>query len=314
MHLMIPFAAALGHSLKDHSLSALAQLQKLLPQLTLISQHGGSEDTLDTPFEKALAHALNWHGDDGCLPWAANAAQQDGISVAAQGAWGQITPVNWQVAADHIRLSSPEQLELSAADSRLFFQALQPLFEERGWHIVWGAPLRWYARHESLEHLPSASLERAIGRNIGPWLEPQKQLKVLQQLQNEVQMLLHQHPLNTERINQGHLPVNSFWLHGCGPAQAPAEANHLHIASMLRAPCLAQEWDTWMHNWQILDNTVIAALVQQAAQSQPCQLTLAGERLAYTFVVKPMRWWQRFDALRWLTRPTQRLQALLAEL
>ena len=42
-------------------------------------------------------------------------------------------------------------------------------------------------------------------------------------LAGEVQMLLYSHPLNDAREAQGALPVNSFWLSGCGMRQRDGE-------------------------------------------------------------------------------------------
>ena len=89
-----------------------------------------------------------------------------------------------------------------------------------GYTLAWGAALRWYVAHESLQGLATASLDRVIGRNIDAWLPRQPEAKRLRRLQNEVQMLLHRHPVNEAREAAGALPVNSFWLSGCGAWQA----------------------------------------------------------------------------------------------
>ena len=45
------------------------------------------------------------------------------------------------------------------------------LFESAGFALVWGAPTRWYAAHESFADLPCASLDRVIGNTVDDWLQ-----------------------------------------------------------------------------------------------------------------------------------------------
>ena len=47
---------------------------------------------------------------------------------------------------------------------------MHPLFDSEGYVLTWGAPLRWYIAHESLSELPTASIDRVIGRNVDRWL------------------------------------------------------------------------------------------------------------------------------------------------
>jgi hypothetical protein len=48
-----------------------------------------------------------------------------------------------------VSLLDPEELALDEAASRALLDAVQDLFTSEGWHPAWGAPLRWYAAHES---------------------------------------------------------------------------------------------------------------------------------------------------------------------
>ena len=169
MHLLIPFASAQSdaalHVLRDLSLPNLSQL---LARLTLVQRDDGDIATFSPPHERALAAAAGWHGTDGSLPFAAQAAAADGIEVDAL-AWGLVTPTHWHVGRDHVTLADPAALNLSVAESRAAFEAVRGLFESEGFRVEWGAPTRWYAAHESLAGLRCASLDRAIGRDVERW-------------------------------------------------------------------------------------------------------------------------------------------------
>jgi hypothetical protein len=297
MHLIVPFASALSEGAKRtlHELK-LPRLAKLLALLSPAEKLGIDEYTLTPPHERAIAQHLGWQGDDGCLPFAAQLAKKDGVDVGDRP-WGLMTPVHWHVGTDHISLADPRVLHLRAHESAAFFEAIRPLFESEGWTLAWGASDRWYASHESLHNLPCASLDRAIGRNIDLWMPNHPQARLLRRLQNEVQMLLYQQPLNDQRVGLGALPVNSFWLSGCGRPQPERDVDSLTIDARLGPPLLAENPVAWTAAWHALDEGPIAQWLERAQQGQAVQLTLCGERFA-----------QRFEAAErgWLARVARR--------
>jgi len=280
MHLLIPFASTLSegcvHTVRDLQLPHLSQL---LARLSPALRDSGDEASLSLPHERALATAIGWHGADGCLPWAARLAASDGIDTG-DAAWGLLTPVHWHLAADHVALVDPAVLALDEDGSRTLLQAVRGLFESEGWHIEWGAPLRWYAAHEALRDLPTASIDRVIGRNVDVWMPPDARVALIRRLQSEVQMLLYHAPDNDERVAQGLLPVNSFWLSACGALQRERAVPELQVDDRLRAPALVEDWAAWAEAWRSLDAGPLAALLQRIARGEPAALTLCGERHA----------------------------------
>lgn len=287
MHLLIPFASALserGTQTLRHL--SLPNLTRLLARLTPTDKLGSDEYSLSPPHEAAHAKALGWTGKDGALPWGARSAAQDSVAIGTL-AWGQLTPVHWHVGADHVSLPDPQALHLSAQESHTLFEAVKPLFESEGWVMAWGAPARWYAAHDSLDGLPSASIDRVIGRNIDLWLPATPQARLIRRLQNEVQMLLYQQPLNDARVGQGALPVNSFWLSGCGRAQPDRAPEGLVIAGSLRGPAVCSNWAAWAEAWRALDAGEVQQALKQAQQGSAVTLTLCGERFAQRFESQP---------------------------
>jgi hypothetical protein len=307
MHLLIPFASALSESatqvLRDLALPNLAQL---LARLTLAERDDADAFTLSPPHERAWAHAQGWRGADGCLPFAAHAAAADGIEVGNL-AWGLVTPAHWHVGRDHVTLADPAALNLSADESRAAFGAVRELFESEGFRVEWGATLRWYVAHDRLAELPTASLDRVIGRNVELWMRG-TQDKLIRRLQSELQLLLYPHPLNDEREQRGELTLNSFWLSGCGRGQpAPAE---VRVNATLRGPLLAEDWAAWAQAWQALDADDAALCLAAARADEPVTLTLCGDRGAHRFETAPQGLWQRV-ANRWKTSEPHTLLEVL---
>ena len=282
MHLMIPFAAPLSEAGRDAARGlTLPSLGALLALLLPQGRDDGDEWSLAPPHERALARELGWVGGDGALPWAARAAAADGVAVAGL-AWGQLTPSHWHLGTDQVSLLDPAGLMLDDAASRAFFAAVHDLFTTDGYTLVYGAPSRWYAAHDSLATLPCASLDRVIGRNVDHWLGKDPAARRIRRLQSEVQMRLYTHPLNDERIAQGLQPVNSFWLSGCGVAQGAA-AHDMQVDERLRAPALADDWAAWLKAWGTLDAGPLGELLSAVKSGQPVRLTLCGERASATF-------------------------------
>ena len=309
MHLLIPFASALSDAasqvLRDLPLPNLSQL---LVRLPLAQRDDGDAASFSPPHERARAAAAGWHGADGCLPFAAQAASRDGIDVGDL-AWGLVTPAHWVVGRDHVTLADPAALQLGDAESRAAFGAVRELFESEGFRFEWGAASRWYAAHESLADLSCASLDRVIGRNVEAWLgsgaTPNSQARLMRRLQSEVQLLLYPHPLNDDREQRGELTLNSFWLSGCGRFQ-PDDGGAVQVVESLRKALLADDWAAWADAWCALDAGDIAQCLSAARAGHDVALTLCGERGAHRFESAPQNLWQRLGS-RWKTSEPHRL-------
>ncbi|MDE2275550.1 MAG: hypothetical protein KGK09_04575, partial [Burkholderiales bacterium] len=147
MHLLIPFAAPApdaGRGAAPAALPPLPVLQALLARLAEAARDAADELALSPPHERALSQAFGWRGDAGRLPFAAQAAQADGIATGA-AAWGLLTPAHWHLGTDQVSLVDPAALALDEAGSRALFGAVHALFADEGWALHYGAPLRWYA-------------------------------------------------------------------------------------------------------------------------------------------------------------------------
>jgi hypothetical protein len=284
MHLLIPFAAPPSEAGRQ-ALAALRLpgLEALLSELAPAERDEGDEQSLSPPHERALAKEIGLAAPDGSFPWGAREAVLAGLDPDDR-AWGVLTPVHWRVEADGVRLAAPEDLALDEPSSRTLFQAMQPVLEAEGATVAWRSPLAWLIAHPALDGLATASLDRAVGRPVEPWLP---EIGFVRRVQLEVQMLLHAHPVNAEREARGLLPVNSVWLSGCGRHQAVQRAPDVEVDDRLRVPALAGDWEAWMAAWRTLDAGRLHAL-----QGRQACLTLCGERHAQRFEPRD-GWWQR---------------------
>ena len=252
---------------------------------------------LNTPLEQLWANAASLRAADGLLPWAAWVARQDGLMTpppAHPGSGlGLLTPVHWQVGADRVTLIGPEALDLDEQDRADLHEVLAASLQAAGWALHRGRR-HWFVSADELAALPTASLGRVISRAIDPWLPNQPEARRLRRLQLEVQMALHDHPMNERRETRRQLPVNSFWLSGTGAMPEPdrIEPNDLVIAAPgLPGPDLAEQLQT---------------LLNAAAQQRPARLTLCGASRTLTLTPPaPPSWLRRqLEPLqRWRARP-----------
>jgi hypothetical protein len=282
MHWIVAFARTAFEPVATPGLDAM------VARSATEARDDGEIDSPHPPHERALARALGWPvADDAILPWAARAARADGIEVGTH-AWALVTPVHWRVGSDAVHLADPRELGLTDADSRALFDAVRPLFETEGITLTWGAATRWYASHASFEGLATASLDRVIGRSVDAWLPAQREARLVRRLQNEVQMLLHTHPLNAAREATGG---------GAGVA--------VRIDDRLARPALANDEAGWRAAWAALDAELAAAPTFD-------RLTLCGERGSITLVPRRPTWWQRLASS--FTSPRGAAAALLQTL
>jgi hypothetical protein len=300
MHLVIPFASTTSQAGQwAIQQLQLPNLQTLLLRLKATERNEGDEYQLSPPHERELARLAGWGAGDGKLPWAAQRAQLDGIDTGDL-VWGMLSPAHWHVGPDHITMLDPDLLELSAGDSRALMDAVAPLFRDEGWLLAWGAPTRWYVAHESLQDLPTASLDRVIGRNPDLWMPDHPNARALRRLQSEVQMLLHDHPVNQRRAVASKLSVNTVWLSGCGMRQ-PARGHAAAVIDDLRAPLLREEWEDWIEAWRVIDGAVLSQAVKRVKNGEPVTLHLCGERHAQCFEIP------RLGLLHRVAHPRSRL-------
>lgn len=299
LHWLVPFAASEAAQART-ALDGLAlpHLDRLLARLSPLPPLDDGEQALSMPHEHVLADALGLPGLDGLRPWAAWQVRQAGGDPGSHG-WAWITPCHWRLGIDHGVMQHPHDLRLDAAESRALLQAMQPYFEQDGLTLQYDGPTRWLARGALFKQLPTASLDRVIGRVLGPWMPRGDASRPLRRLQQEMQMLLYTHPVNEERTRGGLLPVNSFWASGTGvldatPVRQPAG---LHVTHTLRDAALLQDWHAWAAGWQQLDATEGARLVQAVGQGRDVAVTLCGERRARTWRSAGSRWRRRVGAL-----------------
>lgn len=136
----------------------------------------------------------------------------------ADGAtWLSADPAWVQPDINGVRLLACGQLQLSMDEAEALAAPLKPVFGDAGMLLEVSTPDRWHLRLPTGSPLPEfAAPEQALGEDLSQHLPQGPEGRRWRVLLNEVQILLHQHPLNTQRRAHGLSPVNSVWLWGGG--------------------------------------------------------------------------------------------------
>ena len=131
--------------------------------------------------------------------------------------WLRADPA-WVVAdAVTLRLLACGDMQLSTDDCMALARPLKRLFGDAGFLLEPVTPARWYLRCPPGAKLPAfSSPQAALGDDIARHLPEGDAGRRWRHLLNEAQVILHNHPLNAERVRRGLAPVNSLWIWGAG--------------------------------------------------------------------------------------------------
>ena len=286
-------------------------------------------EDLALPLELALAESLGWTAPHGAWPWAAWTVHTQAVhnidiapalstsptapeplrDDALQGQdWAFIHLCHWHVGQGQFTLFDPGPI--SEAESQALLTSMRPYFEEDGISLHAFTPGRWLAQSALFEGLASASSARVMGLPIEPWLlgahlpELPPAIRTLRRLQNEMQMLLYQHPVNDTRPTA----INSIWIEGCGRLGGPTPVPSTAPGSVIQLDDLRQSWllrdaTSWASTWERLDAEVLPALLSPVG----ARIAWCGQRQARWWIHQPPTLWLR---LQRRVRPVQPTQVL----
>jgi hypothetical protein len=125
-----------------------------------------------------------------------------------------------------------EALGPTQADVDALLPTLRPILGDHGYALDAPDPARWYLRMPAGAQVPRfADPDEALGADVFEFLpgtdrdaaSPGRRWRVLL---NDLQVALHTHPRNAQRIAAGMPPINSLWFWGAG--RAPDRVTSAH--------------------------------------------------------------------------------------
>lgn len=261
-------------------------------------------------------------------PAAPFAALGDGLQ--PDGYWLCADPVSLVLHRDSFALAACTSA-LRLAQAQQLVAALNRHFAADGMRFHAADAGRWYLSLAQRPELRTHPLAQVLGRDIQPYLPQGSDGLKWHGLLNELQMLLHAHPVNAELEQEGAMPVNSVWLWGGGELAAGAPQPGLsvwaddalarglalaHQSRLAALPSSAQDWLRQAHAagehlviqpplsaaapqqaWERLESDWFAPLLDMLRKGQVARLTLhlAGESVNSFSVTRADLWkfWHR---------------------
>ncbi|SDY72088.1 hypothetical protein [Nitrosomonas sp. Nm33] len=130
--------------------------------------------------------------------------------------WLRADPVHLRIQNNHMLLADSQVFSISLKESIQFADTLNQYFSKSGIVFLPLHPDRWYVRIAKIPCLQTRLLSEMIGKNINNLLPIGEDSSAWHSIFNEIQMLLHTHPLNQEREERGEFAINSIWFWGGG--------------------------------------------------------------------------------------------------
>ena len=182
------------------------------------------------------------------------------VGIANTGWWLRADPVSLRPAGDRLLMLGNHALSMQADESAALGSELHDLFAARGFEFSTPHPKRWYLRLTQNPLVTMAALDDVVGHDIMhhlPQTQDAREAARWRNLLNEVQMQLHNSPINQARAARGEMPINSVWFWGGGPvptvapfrftevwSQEPISLGlaHLSNAASAAVPASGAEW------------------------------------------------------------------------
>jgi hypothetical protein len=132
--------------------------------------------------------------------------------------WIRADPVHLRIEHDQIVLADSRVFQISPQEASEFTSLLNQHFAAMGQEIEFLPlrPDRWYLRVRKTPPAITHLLSEVANKGINELLPSGMNATLWRSLFNEVQMVLHEHPLNQSREVRGQPAINGTWFWGGG--------------------------------------------------------------------------------------------------
>ena len=281
------------------------------------------------PLDVQFARLMGYPADTGALPLAAlrRLGEPNLPAPAADTDWLCADPVNLSFAREHLLLGEFPADELRPEEVAALVAELNDTFGELG-SFEAAAPNRWYLRLKAPTRTRFFPLHDVVGRPIRDFLPEGDDARLWQRTMNELQVVLHNHPVNQAREAAGRRPANSLWFWGAGtprtagqpiastiqatdplmrgfalaagtPAGAPdcakaLDGNSLVVLDDLLLPSRHLDIDSWRNRLAKLEQAWFAPLAAalRGKRLRALTLTAPGDRGTLTLEVRATDAWK----------------------
>lgn len=250
-----------------------------LPAMQKMLGRGQSEILEPVPLENLLcvSFGLSCQPD---APVAPISAAFDGL---AAGCWLRADPVSLNLQRDQLLLAG---VQVGSGEAAELCASLNVHFAGQGMEFYAPHPQRWYVRLNALPRMRTTPLSQVIGGDVRKVLPTGEESARWHQVFNEIQMLLHAHPLNEAREARGESIINSVWFWGCGcgmsvlPQINYDSVNSDDVLAEMFAAAAGVPFSAWPKKWSCEEDQDKQLLVWTGLRSALQRGDLSGWRMA----------------------------------
>jgi hypothetical protein len=229
-------SAPLGFAASSEKMPVLASLQSRSSKV--VSRGQALEDAVLAAFDCDSRASIATLTQD---------VEEDPADIGAAETWLRADPVHFAVSRDNVQLFDSHVVLPTAAEMEAIAATLNKHFVQDGISVHFPDRARGYVR---VPTLPTYEAPRATplwampGANVFDNLPQQQHADAKinwRAITNEVQMLLHDHPVNIEREQRAKPAINGLWFWGAGDANVkPAKKFDCVVARLILARGLTQ--------------------------------------------------------------------------
>lgn len=232
------------------------------------------------------------------FPMAAIFALGEGWDVQSN-VWFYADPVHFVLQRDTFSLHDEAPLYLSTEDAESLLNILNQHFSEDGLHFLQGQSGRWLLKISKNADIfwpvETHPLQSVIGQDVQAAMPKGAASLQWRKILNEIQMLLHEHPINQAREKTGKYAVSSIWI-SCGGVLPPASVCHVREDIFLAddpfyaaVACLAQKKHLPLQQLENVINQQSFAAVRVRLESKDLQQPLISQSSWWEFFIEALK-------------------------
>jgi len=204
-----------------------------MPSLEKILSKSFSTQNQSQEMEAWLCKVFNVEKQQNNWPIAPIMLHTDDPSLAktSKDYWIRADPVHLRIEQNHIMLADSQIFQISKEEAGQITRDLNINLGNQDFSFLPLRPDRWYIQKSRALEVQTYTLSQVTCMNINNFLPTGNESITWHRIFNEIQMLLHEHPINQARESRGELAINSVWFWGGGNMPQSIHSPYSHVWS-----------------------------------------------------------------------------------
>lgn len=183
----------------------------------------GAGDVALEPWQIELLRILDL--DEGAQRYPDAAVRRASEAVERpSGCWLRATPLHLAAGLDHLTaVNLSGAFAVDQTERERLAASLAPHLQDEGFELTTTSRGEWLLQSARPLNANTATPAAAASTALEDALPQGPDGRILRRVMTELQMLLHEHPVNLERDARGAPPINAVWLHGLGSLEHTAQ-------------------------------------------------------------------------------------------